>query len=166
MTYGIPVEDLANNDNVLVDMKRLGEWIQTRKALDEVLKKNMTMNGTYSLEGSGIVECPRPKDILFSRGGNSWSHAGNIKFRTLLELKRKDHSEARTNDQKAMMITNIVELLEGDHFRFLTWDKPNGWWVQIMEPSSIRSKVAIAMRDHTKRVTRRAKQQLTKSDTC
>jgi hypothetical protein len=165
MTYGIPVEDLANNEDIAAGGKRIVEWIQTRKAIDEAMKSNMAKNGSFSLEGSGIIECPGPRDILFSRGGNSWSHEGNVKFRHLLELKRKDHSDARTNEQKSRMIMDIVELLERDNCRFLTWDKPNGWWVRIVEPASIRSKVAIAMRDHTKRVNGRAKQQVTKSDT-
>jgi hypothetical protein len=166
LTYGIPVEDLAINDDILMRTRRIVEWIRTRKALEEVMKRNMTKRGIFTtLEGLGIIECPGPKDILFWRGGNSWSHVGNIKFRNVLGLKSKDHSEAKTNEQKSKMIKDIVELLEGDNFRFLTWDKPNGWWVRIIEQPSIRSKVAVAMRDHNKRMTARAKQQVENSDT-
>lgn len=165
MTYGIPVDDLASNEDGVIDTKSLGEWIQRRRALDEILKKEMAYNGSLSLEGSFIVECPGPRDILFSQGGNSWSHVGNVKFRELLELNRKAHSEATTNEQKSRMIMAIVELLERNDYRFLTWDKPNGWWVRIVEPTAIRSKVAIAMRDHIKRANGRAKQQITESCT-
>jgi hypothetical protein len=165
MTYGIPVEDLSSNEDGMVDGKHLAEWIHTRKAVDETLRRNMAENGSFSLGGSCIIECPGPRDILFSRGGNSWSHLGNVRFRNLLEMKREAHSEARTNEQKSRMIKDIIELLESSNYRFLAWDKPNGWWVRIVEPNSIRSKVAVAMRDHTKRVNVRAKQQLSKSDT-
>jgi hypothetical protein len=119
---------------------------------------------TFAFDDS-IIECPSHRDILFSRGGNSWSHLGNVSFRHALESRREEHANASNNDLKAHIIKDIVELLDNAGFRFLVWNKQNGWWVQISEPSAIRNKVAVAMRDHSKRFKERAKIQVNDSST-
>ena len=154
LTFGIPVNDLPDSEDGSLDSNSLSSWIRLRNAVDRVIQSSNTL----SFDGS-FVECPTHHDILFSRGGNAWSHMGNVRFRHLLESRRQEHADASNNDVKARIITEIVELLDTGGYRFLVWDKPNGWWIRITEPSAIRNKVAVAMRDHSKRIKDRAKVQ-------
>jgi hypothetical protein len=154
LTFGIPVNDLPDSEDGSLDSNSLSSWIRLRNAVDRFIQSS----NTFSFDGS-FIECPTRHDILFSRGGNAWSHMGNVRFRYVLESRRQEHADASNNDVKARIITEIVELLDTGGYRFLVWDKPNGWWTRISEPSAIRNKVAVAMRDHSKRIKERAKVQ-------
>ena len=146
LTFGIPVHDFPDNEDGTIDSIKFRAFVRTRTSVDNALKAS----GKFYLDDSH-VECPRQKDILFSRGGSYFSHLGNIRFRHTLETKRELHQAGRTNEEKSRIIQDIVDSLQSNGFRFLTWDKSSGWWDNLTDSVAVRGKVASAMRDHCKR---------------
>lgn len=146
MTFGIPVNDLPESGDDMIDSGRFRDLFRTRTALDQLLKSS----GNFCL-GDGFIECPMPHDILFSRGGNFWSHVGNVKFRHVLESRREMHQSAKNNEAKSRIIRDIVDALQAARFRFLVLDKVNNLWQNLTDQVAIRNKVAVSMRDHCKR---------------
>jgi hypothetical protein len=160
MTFGIPVSDLPESGNGMIDSGSFQSLVRTRLAVDQVLKSS----GKFCL-GDSFVECPMPHDILFSRGGNFWSHLGNVKFRHLLESRREKHQLAKNNETKSRIIRDITEALQAARFRFLVLDKINNLWRNLTDPVDVRHKVAVSMRDHCKRNKERARVQNSESST-
>jgi hypothetical protein len=160
MTFGIPVSDLPESGDGMIDSGSFQCLIRTRMAVDQMLRSS----GNYFL-GDSFIECPMPHDILFSRGGNFWSHVGNVKFRHLLESRREMHQLAKSNDSKSRIIREITEALQAAGFRFLVLDKINHLWQNLLDPAAVRNKVAVSMRDHCKRHKDRAKVQNNNSST-
>jgi hypothetical protein len=145
LTFGIPVQEFCDNEDGMIDPGKFRAYIRTRTSVDMALKAS----GKFYLDDT-CIECPRQKDILFSRGGCNWSHVGNIHFRTILETRRVQHLSS-TNEMKSRIIHEVVASLQSEGCRFLNWDRNSGWWEKIADPVAIRSKVACAMRDHSKR---------------
>ncbi|KAL3902963.1 MAG: hypothetical protein SGILL_010629 [Bacillariaceae sp.] len=146
LTFGIPVQDFPDNEDGMIDSVKFRSLVRTRTSVDNALKAS----GKFCLDDSH-VECPRQKDILFSRGGSYFSHLGNVRFRHTLETKRELHQAGRTNEEKSRIVQEIVNSLQSDGFRFLTWDNSVGLWDNLTDSVVIRGKVASAMRDHCKR---------------
>jgi hypothetical protein len=160
MTFGIPVADLPEDGDDMIDSARFQLIVRTRTAVDQVMKSS----GKFCL-GDSFVECPMPQDILFSRGGNYWSHVGNVKFRHVLESKRDMHQNATKNETKSQIVQEISDGLQSAGFRFLVLDKNSNLWQNLTDPTAVRNKVAVSMRDHCKRRKDRAKVQNTESST-
>ena len=158
LTYGIP-QDFPDNEDGTLDAAKFRALVRMRTSVDNELKAS----GRFYLDNK-YIECPGPKDILFSRGGGNWSHNGNVTFRHALETRREEHQSGKTNEKKSRIIQEIVDSLHSQGFRFLMFDKTKAWWERITDPVTIRSKVASAMRDHSKRKVR-AKDQKNNSAT-
>jgi hypothetical protein len=160
MTFGIPVSGLPDSEDGMIDSGSFQSVLRTRMAVDQMLKSS----GEFYLRDS-CIECPMPHDILFARGGNFWSHVGNVKFRHVLESQREVHQVAKSNDAKSQIIREMTESLQAAGFRFLVLDKNNNLWQNLTDATAIRNKVAVSMRDHCKRYKERAKVQNNNSST-
>jgi hypothetical protein len=118
------------------------QWIKVRKAIeDEIAKTGSTT----------IIECPFKNDVIIRFGKAYTNHPGTIMFRDILENHYEEHSNATSKENKVAVTWKIVEAVEKRGGRFLVWDN-RGWWVELTDRTVIRSKVAVSMKDHSKRI--------------
>ncbi|KAG7349839.1 hypothetical protein IV203_012436 [Nitzschia inconspicua] len=151
MTYGIPVDLIPRTGTGKIKLKNHQQWIRTRKVIEETKEDDP-------------VECPGIHDVLFRFGKSYLSHPGNATFRELIEANFDEHNETTNTDTKMAVTWRIVEDIESRKGRFLVWDQ-RGWWKVTTDRAHIRSKVAVSLKEHKKRVQAKKNIQCTLSST-
>jgi hypothetical protein len=155
MSFGIPSEQLPLTSTGTVKTKNHLQWMKFVKEKEKAMLEGRIFDG---------IDCPRENDVLFSLGRHAWSHSGYSMFRGLLEQHYPRHNTTTSLEEKTAITWEIVEEVEKKGGRFLTWDS-RGWWVQIKDRNVIRGKVALAFRNHNKRVIASANCQTEESST-
>lgn len=143
MGYGVPIDLIPITDSGTVKTKNLKDWIKVRKAIEQ---------GNIDPKP---IECPETYDVVFGYGKAFTMHPGNVLYRGLLEQYCEEHKQAKTLQAKKAITWSIVEEIENKGGRFLLWDK-RGWWAPFKNRNDIRSKVAVTLKDHTRRVMARS----------
>mmetsp|Transcript_27321 Transcript_27321/g.48345 ORF Transcript_27321/g.48345 Transcript_27321/m.48345 type:complete len:524 (+) Transcript_27321:363-1934(+) len=151
MGYGIPVDLIPMTGTGNVKTKNLQQWIKTRKVIEDT-------------QEDSPIECPFMNDVVFRFGKSYLSHPGNTAFRGLIEANFDEHNDASTTDAKVAVTWRIVQEVERRGGRFLVWHK-RGWWEQITDRAQIRSKVAVSLKEHKKRVLAKKNMQSMSSGT-
>jgi hypothetical protein len=118
------------------------QWIKVRKAIEDDVAKTGSTN---------IIDCPFKNDVIIRFGKAYTNHPGTIMFRDILENHYDEHSNAASKDNKVAVTWKIIEAVEKQGGRFLVWDN-RGWWIELTDRTVIRSKVAVSMKDHSKRI--------------
>lgn len=155
MGYGIPVDLLPMTETGNVKTKNLLQWMKVRKYIES----------HRGQQGESIpVECPFMNDVVIRFGKAYPNHPGTQMFRGILESMFEEHKDAKSVDAKVEITWRIVDEVERKGGRFLVWDN-RGWWVQLTDRAQIRSKVAVSMKDHTKRIEALKKQHQVESST-
>jgi hypothetical protein len=103
-------------------------------------------------------------DVIFRFGKSYLSHPGNAAFRGLVEANFDEHNDATTTEAKVTVTWRIVEDVESRGGRFLVWEK-RGYWKPITDRGQIRSKVAVSLKEHKKRVLAQKNLQISTSST-
>jgi hypothetical protein len=155
MSFGIPAEQLPVTSTGTVKVKNHLQWMGLLKEKEKAMAEGRSFDG---------IDCPGTNDVLFSLGRHTWSHSGYATFRGLLEHYHPRHNTTTSLEEKTAITWEIVEEVERKGGRFLTWDS-RGWWVTINDRNVIRGKVALAFRNHNKRVIARKKCQIEESST-
>lgn len=151
MSYGIPVNLIPKTGTGNIKTKNFQQWLKTRKVIEE------TMEDTP-------IECPGMHDVVFRFGKSYLSHPGNATFRGLIEANFDEHNNATTTEAKVAVTWRIVEDIENRGGKFLVWDK-RGWWKETTDRAQIRSKIAVSLKEHKKRVVARKNVQHNTSST-
>lgn len=154
MTFGIPAEQLPLTSSGIIKTKFHLQWLKFLEAKEKAEERGEVFDG---------IDCPGINDVLFSLGRQTWCHPGYAMFRGLLETHHPRHNAASSMEEKLAITWEIVEEVEKKGGRFLIRD-PKGWWVQIKDRNVIRGKVALAFRNHSKRVVARTNCQVEESD--
>lgn len=146
MGYGIPVQLLPTTESGVIKTKNHTQWFKTR----QLLEKNAGSNNTVlPSKLFGAIECPALNDVLYERSKPCMFHPGNSQFKGLIEAKKEEHT-LLTQTGKRDFAWSIVAEVEKRKGRFLTWDRKNGYWIQLQDRSEIRLKVATSLRDFNK----------------
>ncbi|KAG7373366.1 hypothetical protein IV203_034090 [Nitzschia inconspicua] len=157
--YGIPSDQLPVTESGNVKTKNARQWLRIRRALESA----EIAGDDYELMALNLIECPGSKDVVFRCGQAYLSHPGNVMFRGLIEAMFQEHNNALSSESKVNITWQIIEEVEHIGGRFLVWD--DGWWKVMTEKQQIRSKVAIAFKDHKRRVKAMSNCQVTQSST-
>jgi hypothetical protein len=142
MGYGIPMDLIPITDTGTVKTKNLRDWLKVRKVIEQDSVKPTP------------IDCPATHDVVYGYGKAFTMHPGNVMYRGLLEEYCEEHRDAKTLEGKKMITWKIVEEVENKGGRFLLWDK-RGWWTPFNDRKEIRLKVAVTLKDHTRRVMAR-----------
>lgn len=142
MGYGIPVDLLPLTETGNVKTKNLLQWMKVRKHIESTRDQN---------DGPVPVECPFMNDVIIRFGKAYPNHPGTQMFRGILESLFEEHKDAKSVEQKVNITWRVIDEVERRGGRFLVWDS-RGWWIQLTDRAQIRSKVAVSMKDHTKRI--------------
>ncbi|KAG7348413.1 hypothetical protein IV203_017118 [Nitzschia inconspicua] len=145
MTFGIPADQMPVTSTGTIKTKKHLQWLKFL-----IAKEAAELNGE---EFDGI-NCPGVNDVLFSLGRQTWCHPGYAMFRGMLEAHYLRRNSSHSSEEKTAITWEIVEEVEQKGGRFLIRDS-RGWWVQIKDRNVIRGKVALAFRNHNKRVLAR-----------
>mmetsp|Transcript_62838 Transcript_62838/g.152991 ORF Transcript_62838/g.152991 Transcript_62838/m.152991 type:complete len:583 (+) Transcript_62838:224-1972(+) len=194
MTYGVPVEVFPMTETGNIKTKNQQLWLKARReiesyehkhgrpAIDSGLPGYNTTKTDPDVVGSTMtkstakaqtknnsvddrpIECPRLDDVCFRYGMSYQWHRGNARFRELLESHMVDHDDAVSNDEKVAVTHEILDELDKTNCRFLAWDR-QGWWYEITERNAKRIKIAVAMKEHKKRIQARQNYQQNNSST-
>ena len=99
--------------------------------------------------GIGPISDPNENDVLCGRGGRINSHAGNVKFRDVINAKKKEYLAPTTKKlEKAHIAASIVNEIRGMNppGRFLKEDRDTGLWFDIGDAKAIK-KAGQALRE-------------------
>ena len=155
MSFGIPSEQLPVTSTGTVKTKNHVQWMRYVKEKEKAMAEGRPFDG---------IDCPGANDVLFSLGRHAWSHSGYAMFRGLIEHYHPRHNTTTSLEEKTAITWEIVEEVEKKGGRFLAWDS-RGWWVKINDRNVIRGKIALAFRNHSKRVIARTRCQTEESST-
>lgn len=90
---------------------------------------------------------PSPNDVLCGRGGSINSHAGNERFRQLVEKRKRVYLTARFKREKRLIASSIVQEIRAEKGRFLSRDATTGLWKDIGDEKA-RDKTSQALREN------------------
>lgn len=99
--------------------------------------------------GIGPIAEPNENDVLCGRGGRINSHAGNIKFRDVINARKKEYLAPTTKKlEKAHIAAAIVNDIRGmdPPGRFLKEERDTGMWYDIGDAKAIK-KTGQALRE-------------------
>ena len=86
------------------------------------------------------------RDVLFGRGGARNHHAGNRRYRELVNSNKNVYRQSSCKDEKTKIAKSIVDSVNRYGGRFLMQDPINGDWIEV-EKRKARQKVSQALRD-------------------
>jgi hypothetical protein len=90
-----------------------------------------------------------PWDILCGRSRNAYHNVGNRRFRITICLHCQRYMEAKSREEKGVIITTVLRLLKDDvGARFVFLSAEGGFYVEISE-NEAQAKVSHALRDMT-----------------
>lgn len=159
MGFGIPIQLLPTTESGALKTKNHTQWFKTRQLIEKHASSTLTTEPAKLL---GAIECPSLNDVLYERTKPCVYHPGNTRFKGLIEERKEQHA-LLSQTGKRDFSWSIVEEIEKRNGRFLTWDRKNGFWVQLRDRSEIRLKVATSLRDFNKHCRAVAKVQTTSS---
>lgn len=154
MGFGIPVEFIPITDTGNVKTKNLLHWIKVRREIE-----SSDQDGQPE-----PIECPDVNDVIFRSGLSYPCHSGNQTFRDIIESVYEQHVNTNSREIKVRITWMMVRQVEEKGGRFLLWDK-RGWWTVITDRSEIRTKVASAIKEYSKRIKANKNVQINASST-
>lgn len=153
MSYGIPVSLIPETENGIIKTKNHTQWLRIRRMIesDPVARAN-------------LCECPCMNDVLFRRAGSCMAHPGNSAFKDFIESMKDEHEKGNQTEKRRITMS-IVEIVERRKGRFFKWSTEQSCWLQLVDRSEIRQKVAMSIRDFNKQAKATQNRQSTKSST-
>lgn len=137
--YGIPLDQLPITETGKIKTTYFKKWIQFRRNLEDPYHE---LNWKKEL----IVECPGLADVVFRPGQSTLCHPGNVTFRSLVEARHYEHSNASSRERKTFVTYEVLSEIQERGGRFLAWEN-NGCWVEITDEKQIYSKIAVFFRN-------------------
>jgi len=93
---------------------------------------------------------PGDYHVIIGRGKKSLDHAGNVRFRCLIESKLQEYSEAKSKAEKSMILASSIQAIrDGDCSTtggFVKFNRSSGRWVEVGDFHA-REKTSQAFRD-------------------
>mmetsp|Transcript_25679 Transcript_25679/g.60785 ORF Transcript_25679/g.60785 Transcript_25679/m.60785 type:complete len:636 (+) Transcript_25679:208-2115(+) len=134
MTFGLPTEDtnFPLTTGGKIKRKNLSDWIQYRRNVDDLLRRNGYVPQT-------VVGSPSPKDVLFSmKHKRDKRQLGNQELRRLIDRDYDAfHSSPARSEQRDIIIRNVIEeIVTQWQGRFLVWNDEMLWWDELVALSS------------------------------
>jgi hypothetical protein len=102
---------------------------------------------------NGGVNEPGPNDVLCGRGGSINSHAGNERYRQLVDKRKRVYLTARFKREKRLIASSIVSEIRtlDPPGRFLQQEKTSGLWKDIGDEKA-RDKTSQALRENAPKI--------------
>jgi len=93
------------------------------------------------------IEAPHEHDVIYGRGGGTYHHVGNKKFRTMVE-ERKNKYNNSIRFQKADIALEIIRIWRNQNppGRFLKQNEKTGFWDDVGDKEAGR-KTSQALRE-------------------
>lgn len=88
---------------------------------------------------------PNEMDIVCGRDKRAQHHAGNKRFRKVIQSYRDRYRAATRRTEKTAVTVEIIQLMRRQGARFLKFDESHGIWMNVSE-ADIHEKVAHALR--------------------
>ena len=107
------------------------------------MKKSQDIN---NIANQKIKHQCTDRDVLFGRGGARNHHAGNRRYRELVNSNKNVYRQSSCKDEKTKIAKSIVDSVNRYGGRFLMQDPINGDWIEV-EKRKARQKVSQALRD-------------------
>lgn len=162
--YGIPIHLLPLTETGAIKVKYFNEWLRIRKTLEEASEEDYAADDNTL---DRVVVCPCLTDVVFRQGTPSVKNPGNVMFRNTIIAHLEDHysqhryleGHQEQPEQIEIFCNWLIEMtVNTKGGRFLEWDQRLHVWVKMVDHQKMKSKVAIAYRDTTKRfLTQRQK---------
>jgi hypothetical protein len=127
-TFGIPtscfpVDDVTGECN----SKSHTGWLQRRRRQEE-----------STAEYTEHIVLPGRKDVLLGRGKSYQEHAGNVRYRHIIQTHKVNY-EASRKFEKTVVAAIVIEIIKTDGGRFLKQDGES--WVKV-DDDTLRNKVS------------------------
>jgi hypothetical protein len=155
-TFGIPVAGMPIDENGTRTSDHDYNFWQNRNKAERQQHTARTSNSVPNAvtssapesrnNGISHVATPGNNDVLLGRGKSFQDHAGNVRFRYLIEQHHGDYETAIKNEKTAVALT-ILRLVHERGGRFLTASELG--WVEVDDVSA-REKIASCFRSYRK----------------
>lgn len=134
MSFGLPTEDtnFPLTTGGKLKRKNLNDWMQCRRNMDNLIRLNRSLP-------HAVVECPDPKDVLFSmKHKRDKRQLGNQELRRLIDRDYVAfHQSPARSEQRDLIIRNVIrEIVLQWRGRFLVWNDEMLWWDELA-PSAV-----------------------------
>eukprot|EP00934_Nitzschia_sp_Nitz4_P002860 Nitzschia sp. Nitz4//scaffold21_size171442//55465//57003//NITZ4_002156-RA/size171442-processed-gene-0.11-mRNA-1//1//CDS//3329542396//2850//frame0 len=129
MTFGIPVEHVPINAELVIKRTNASRWIARRKFKEQQMTTNI-------LPFLG-VELPTKNDVLTGKGRPIQRHSGNVRFRALVDVLAVEYTSS-TKSNKAAVVANVFDAIKASNGRFLCKDEKNGFWFEISDAEAMQ----------------------------
>ena len=87
------------------------------------------------------------QDVLFGRGGGTNHHAGNLRYRELINAHRQDYVQVAIKSEKANVSRRVVKAIKAGNGRFLRKGE-DGRWHEVSDKEAV-DKASQALREKT-----------------
>lgn len=84
-------------------------------------------------------------DVICGRGKIATRHPGNKRFRTVVLEHLQEYKTAKTKIDKGLIVSKVVDLIEGEGGNFIKKDSNGGW--AVVDTTFAREKTAHTIRD-------------------
>jgi len=155
-TFGIPVGSMPIDENgARTNDHDQKFWLNClameRQRLSAPQRSDLVSSGAVSSPADAMgasvhVATPGNNDVLLGRGKSFQDHAGNVRFRYLIEQHHVDYETVVKNEKTAVAL-KILGLVHERGGRFLTASELG--WVEVDEVSA-REKIASCFRSYRK----------------
>lgn len=118
-------------------------------ALDDIDDDDTFPSDVKDIFEGYMTKEPSENDVLCGRGGSINSHAGNERFRILVEKRKRVYLTARFKREKRLIASSIVSEIRAlkPPGRFLSRDTKSGMWRDIGDEKA-RDKTSQALREN------------------
>jgi hypothetical protein len=127
MTFGIPTSCFPVDETGECDYKSHTDWLQRRRGQEE-----------STTEYAEHIVLPGRNDVLLGRGKSYQEHAGNIRYRHIIQIHKANY-EASRKFEKTVVAAIVIENIKADGGRFLKQDGES--WVKV-DDDTLRNKVS------------------------
>jgi hypothetical protein len=132
MTFGVPTRVLPVTSTGEYKLGNHMEWLAKRKQLEG------------AMDGIERIIVPSPFDVLVGRGRFIQEHAGNLRYRHIIESHMDRYEQATKRAEKTDLTAEVVTVVNGRGGRFLKQD--GGGWIEI-DADCARDKVSHSFRN-------------------
>jgi hypothetical protein len=137
MTFGVPTKTLPVASAGEYKLGNHMDWLEKRKQLEG------------AMDGTARIIVPGPFDVLVGRGRFIQEHAGNLRYRHIVEGRMERYEQATKRVEKTDLTAAVVKVVNQRGGRFLKQDR--GGWMEI-DADSARDKVSHSFRNLRKTI--------------
>jgi hypothetical protein len=140
------------NQHTEIPVMTIRTSFNNKAAISQLIKdmKSQRTQSAMKIEGERQLLAadftPGPYDCICARGKAAASHAGNVRFRSLIDRFKNDYAQAHNKVEKSLVVSEIVDAVRGMSPEGGFVKKFGNAWYEVGD-SVAREKIGQCLRD-------------------